>query len=95
MTNFIPGPIAPKIVTLGGYFRYLWTAKDQNINFGLSFSIQMAYQPRFISQILMRAHCSPPPHLPEPLWNRVNWTSQCIYNFGHLLDSTYIFRTLW
>ena len=32
MTNFIPGPIAAKIITLGGYFGYLWTAKDQNIN---------------------------------------------------------------
>ena len=33
MTNFIPGPIAAKIITLGGCFGYLWTAKDQNINF--------------------------------------------------------------
>ena len=49
MTNFILGPIAAKIITLGGCFGYLWTAKDQNINFGLSFSIQVAYQPRFIS----------------------------------------------
>ena len=39
MTNFISGPIAAKIITLGGCFGYLWTAKDQNIYFGSSFSI--------------------------------------------------------
>ena len=49
MTNFISGPIAAKIITPGGCFGYLWTAKDQNINFGSSFGILVAYQPRFIS----------------------------------------------
>ena len=49
MTNFIPGPIAAKIITLGGCFGYLWTAKDQNINFRSSFDIQMVCQPCFIS----------------------------------------------
>ena len=49
MTNFIFVLMAAKIITLGDCFGYLWTAKDQSINLGSSFSIQVAYQPRFIS----------------------------------------------
>ena len=49
MTNFILGPIAAKIITLGVCFGYIWTAKDQNINFRSSFNIQVVYQPCFMS----------------------------------------------
>ena len=30
MTNYIPQPLAAKIVIKKDYFWYLWTAKDQN-----------------------------------------------------------------
>ena len=39
LSNFIPWPLAAKLIIKGECFYYQWTAKDQNIHFWSSFTI--------------------------------------------------------
>ena len=59
MTNFIPKPLATKIVIKGGCFWYLWTTKDQNIYLLSSYSIQVGYQLHFLGLAIVRAQSAP------------------------------------